>query len=156
MTTKDYSSKQEKMIAEYLEWECVVASGARPCHPGDISSDHWLGECKTHIVPGNRVKFVFKEWDKICEEAMSRGKFAVLFADDGSQKEKNTWCMINARTAPLEYAQVPVISTASKQSLFLTSELMAECDSSDFNVLKFDFNGRDVLIMRLSKFKSLC
>lgn len=36
MATKDYSSKQESMVAEYLGWKTVVGSGARDFHYGDI------------------------------------------------------------------------------------------------------------------------
>lgn len=156
MATKDYSIKQEKMVADYLGWECVVASGARPCHPGDIISDYWMGECKTHVTTGNRVRFNFKEWEKICDEAMSRGKFPVLFSDDGSQKDKNTWCMINTKTAPLESIPPATTQVISKQSLYLTSEFMEMCDNSELKILRFDFNGRDVLVMRLSTFSSIC
>lgn len=142
------------MIADYLEWECVVASGARACHPGDIISDLWLGECKTHVTTGNRIKFVYKEWEKICEEAMSKFKFPILFVDDGSQKESNTWCMVDANTAPFEG---PVKTrTISKASLFIDDSLIQSCDSTPTQILRFEFNGKFVYVMRLSTFKSLC
>lgn len=156
MATKDYSIKQEKMIANYLEWDCVVASGARPCHPGDLTSDYWLGECKTHVTAESRIKFSFREWEKICEEAASKGKFAVLFVDDGSQKAFRTWCMIDAKTAPFEFKPLPIYTTVAKCSLFLTSEHMNDCDASELKALKFEFNGKRVLIMRLETFKTMC
>lgn len=155
MATKDYSIKQEKMVATYLGWDCVVASGARPCHPGDLISDYWMGECKTHITSGNRIRFNFKEWEKICEEAMSKCKLPVMFVDDGSQTYKNTWCMINTRTTPKEYAPAATVCTIAKQSLFLTQEYIEMCDTSDLRALRFNFNGRDVLVMRLSTFSSI-
>lgn len=155
MATKDYSSKQEKMIADYLGWECVVASGARDCHPGDIITDNWLGECKTHVTTGNRIKFMFRDWDKIIEEATSKFKFPVLFADDGSQKEQNTWCMLDSKTAPIE--NIPVNTrVVAKKSLFLSTDLMTACDNCSQKMLRFDFNGRYVLVMRLSTFKEYC
>ena len=95
MSTKDYSSKQEKMIADYLNWKVVVGSGSRACHPGDIISDDWLGECKTHTKVDQPVFFSSDVWTKICNEASFQHRNPVLFSDDGSQKINRTWCMIN-------------------------------------------------------------
>lgn len=95
MATKDFSSKQESMIADYLSWDVVSGSGAAACHPGDIISDNWLGECKTHEKPGHKIFFSKDVWKKICDEAMSKGRSPVLFTDDGSQKIENTWCIVN-------------------------------------------------------------
>ena len=92
-STKYYSSKQENSIAHYLGWEVVSGSGARDCHPGDIVSDSWLGECKTHTSPGKKISFIKSVWHKICEEAQSKFKFPVLFVDDGSQAINKTWCL---------------------------------------------------------------
>lgn len=155
LATKDYSIKQEKLIADYLGWKCVVASGARACHPGDIKSDNWLGECKTHVTTGNRIKFIYKEWAKICEEAMSKFRFAVLFVDDGSQKERNTWCMISAKVVSSD-DQPTIEQVVAKSSLFVSEPMMVACDQSPDKMLKFNFNGDKVLVMRLSTFKDLC
>lgn len=92
-STKYYSSKQEHMIARYLGWDVVFGSGARDCHPGDITSDNWLGECKTHTSPGKRITFNRFVWNKIIDEAQSKFKFPVLFVDDGSQSIEKTWCL---------------------------------------------------------------
>ena len=92
--TKDFSSKQEKQIADYLGWETVVCSGAMAAIPGDIKSDMWLGECKTHTEKDSKIKFYSSVWSKIVEEANSQFKFPILFVDDGSQKIERTWCMI--------------------------------------------------------------
>lgn len=155
LATKDYSIKQEKLIAEYLGWKCVVASGARACHPGDIKNDTWLGECKTHVTTGNRIKFIYKEWAKICEEAMSKFRFPVLFVDDGSQKEVATWCMVNAKVIAVD-DQPTIEQVVAKSSLFVSEAMMAECDQSLDKMLKFNFNGDTVLVMRLATFKDLC
>ena len=48
--TKFYSERQEKYIANQLGWDVVTGSGARDCHPGDVKSDAYLGECKTHTT----------------------------------------------------------------------------------------------------------
>ena len=91
--TKHYSSKQEHSVASYLGWKVVTGSGARDCHPGDIVSDGWMGECKTHMSPGHKITFLSSVWHKIAEEASSKFKYPALFVDDGSQKLDNTWCM---------------------------------------------------------------
>ena len=95
MAIKDYSTKQEHMIADYLGWDVVSGSGARPCHPGDIISDDWLGECKTHEQRGKPIFFSQSVWEKIVEEATKTHRTPVLFTDDGSQKSENTWCIFN-------------------------------------------------------------
>lgn len=97
MSTKDntkiYSSKQENMIASLLGWEVVVGSGAAACYPGDVISDMWLGECKTHVERGHKIFFDRKVWDKIKNEAYVKHRRPVLFTDDGSQLSKKTWCL---------------------------------------------------------------
>ena len=99
--TKYYSEIQETKIAKALGWERVVASGARNFHPGDIKSDRWLGECKTHTKPSDKVKFTLAEWRKIQSEAQSVMKTPALFVDDGTQELKNTWVMVNHNCIPL-------------------------------------------------------
>lgn len=94
-SAKYYSSKQEKMIADHLGWSVVTGSGSRSTHPGDVESDEWLGECKTHKGPGHKIKFDHSVWKKIVDEAASKYKFPVLFVDDGSQTMRNTWCMFH-------------------------------------------------------------
>lgn len=92
--TKHFSAIQEKLVADYLGWKVVSGSGARAGFPGDVYSDMWLGECKTHTKPGQKIRFNLKVWDKISDEAQAKFKFPVLFVDDGSQKLDMTWCMI--------------------------------------------------------------
>lgn len=89
--TKEFSSKQENNIAHALGWEVVSGSGARPTVPGDIISDDWLGECKTHVTSGQSISFVTDVWKKICDEAMMKHRKPALFVDDGSQNVKKTW-----------------------------------------------------------------
>lgn len=93
MATKDFSSKQENMIADYLGWSVVAGSGAAACFPGDVIGDNWLGECKTHVERGHKIFFDRKVWSKIKDEASVKFRFPVLFTDDGSQKESKTWCL---------------------------------------------------------------
>lgn len=92
--TKYYSSKQEKMIADYLGWSVVVASGARPFNPGDIKSIEYLCECKTHTSVQKRIVIKKSVWKKISTEAMSVTKKPILFTDNGTQKIEDTWCII--------------------------------------------------------------
>ncbi len=92
-STKFYSSKQEKLISKYLGWSVVTGSGARNHHPGDIESDEWLGECKTHATSGHKIIFNKSVWIKIVDEAVSKYKFPALFVDDGSQTIDQTWVM---------------------------------------------------------------
>lgn len=94
MNNKYYSNKQESAIASALGWQQVTGSGARHLYPGDISGIDWLGECKTHTKPNQKISFIWTVWNKIGDEAASRAKYPVLFVDDGSQKLENTWCMI--------------------------------------------------------------
>lgn len=93
MATKDYSSKQEKMIADYLNWKVVSGSGAAPCVPGDVISYSWLGECKTHTSERSDITFLDSWWQKIKDEAVIKRRTPVLFVDNGTQKSNCTWCL---------------------------------------------------------------
>lgn len=123
--TKDYSSKQECMIAEFLNWQVVPGSGATHCIPGDIRSDSWLGECKTHTSPGKKIQFFSDVWDKISDEATSKYKYPVYFVDDGSQSLSKTWVLFNFNTVS---ALNPVISeypfTVRKNISFSHSDIL--------------------------------
>ena len=100
MTNKEASDKQEKMVAKYLGWRQVTGSGSRPTHPGDVLSDEWMGECKTHVSPNHKVVFKKSVWDKICEEAYAHHRSPAYFSDDGSQLSKNTWVVFKSRLLP--------------------------------------------------------
>lgn len=93
MSTKDYSSRHEHMIADYLNWKVVSGSGAAPCVPGDVISYSWLGECKTHTSVQDDITFLDTWWQKIKEEAVVKWRKPVLFVDNGTQKSTNTWCL---------------------------------------------------------------
>ena len=110
-STKYYSSRQEKSISSKLGWRVVVGSGARDCHPGDIRSSEWLGECKTHTAPGTKIQFLESVWKKIEDEATSQFLYPVLFVDDGSQRLDRTYCMLgiipesdDVRVVPYPYS----------------------------------------------------
>ncbi len=112
-TNKYYSDRQEHMIADYLGWSVVSGSGARSTLPGDIRSEDWLGECKTHKTPGQMISFKHKVWKKIQDEASSKFKFPALFVDDGSQTVENTWVMHRRFTA-CKFAKINVSNILSE------------------------------------------
>lgn len=95
MSTKTYSTAQEKLIANTLCWQIVPASGARNFHPGDIKSPSWLGECKTHQSEVDKIQFNRNVWDKIYSEAFTEHKSAALFVDNGTQTLVGTYVMFN-------------------------------------------------------------
>lgn len=100
MTNKEASYRQEHMVAEYIGWKVVSGSGARPFKPGDITSDHYLVECKTHTKKQDKICFKLSHWAKICEEALAKNKLPLLVTDEGSQRYNHTWVM-----TPLKFVQ---------------------------------------------------
>lgn len=95
--TKYYSTTQERRIADFFGWKTVSASGARPFHPGDVRSDQWLAECKTHIKEIDRLTVSKSVWRKLANEARSLHKLPVLFIDNGTQKIDDTWAVVFSR-----------------------------------------------------------
>ena len=95
--TKNFSSKQENRVAQYLGWSVVSGSGSRDFHPGDVIGDDWLGECKTHTSIQATITFYHKHWKKIQEEALQCNRYPALFVDNGSQKLDSTWVLYPCR-----------------------------------------------------------
>lgn len=93
-STKYFSSKQEHLVADYLGWNVVSGSGARQFRPGDIESERFLCECKTHTSPTDKIFFNKSVWDKIKNEATSKFKTPILITDNGTQKLSDTWCIV--------------------------------------------------------------
>lgn len=93
MTNKEASSAQEHMVAKYMGWKVVSGSGARPFALGDVTADHFIVECKTHVKEC-QVQFVQKHWQKISIESRSTGKLPILITDNGTQTAKCTWVML--------------------------------------------------------------
>jgi len=91
------SSRQEKMVADYMGWKVVSGSGARPFMPGDVSNSQWLVECKTHNTEQKNVVFRKTHWNKISKEARSVNKYPVLVTDNGTQDKNATWVMLPKR-----------------------------------------------------------
>lgn len=88
-STKFYSDKQEKLVANHTNGRQISGSGARPFAPGDVESEDWLIECKTHTTPGHKISFTESVWNKIQDEAMIRHKYPAYVVDDGSQMLSN-------------------------------------------------------------------
>lgn len=94
MSTKDFSSKQERMVSDFLGWDIVSGSGSADFHAGDVISEKFLGECKTHELKGSKITFRQDVWKKICDEAMVFSRNPVLIVDDGSQEYRRTFCLV--------------------------------------------------------------
>ena len=95
MATRDYSDKQEKVVAEYLEGIRTPNSGATPFKKGDIVTEDTIIECKTKTkeVTNHSIK---KEWiDTLRRECISMGKehWAIVF-DFGTQKLEDQYVVL--------------------------------------------------------------
>lgn len=135
MATRDYSSKQESMVADMLGWEVVAGSGAAACFPGDVIGDEWLGECKTHIDSGHKIFFSRDVWDKIKQEASIKHRFAALFTDDGTQKDSHTWCLCMRDRLEMENVHFePMIKGVNKNISFNHNDL---CKAVKQSVAKY-------------------
>jgi len=99
--TKFYSSKQEKLVAKELGGYSIGGSGAMPGVPGDVKTEDWLVECKTHTQSDQNIFFDLNVWTKIKNEAMGMHKKPVLIVDDGSQTVEKTWCLCRANNLNL-------------------------------------------------------
>lgn len=162
MATKDYSNVQEHMIADELGWAVVSGSGAAACFPGDVISDEWLGECKTHTSAGKRIFFAFDVWEKICEEASVKRRYPVLFVDDGTQKADHTWCLFDqSRLMFQEFASYPITTGIRVNISFDGDKMAREYKKHQSNhvdklvVFTAIWNSKRVCIVPLSTFSEI-
>lgn len=160
MSTKDFSIKQERQIAEFLQWEVVIGSGATACRPGDVVSDSWLGECKTHMTDTEKVVFRINHWGKILEESQSTFKRPILFVDDGTQRISNTWCMISKDAIDgvgKEVRPQKVYRVSSKTIAFNSNEMYREIASlsswADNPYFVAQFGTYEIAILHINTFK---
>jgi len=163
--TKYYSTKQESMIAADLGWAVVAGSGAAPCTPGDIISDDWLGECKTH-EDKHKIFFDYAVWGKIKEEAMMKHRKPVLFVDDGSQRLDRTWCVCSAATFNLTSLVIVPLYVSIRKNITFSHGTAHEhlrkegkkilTDFFDDILFTANWHGEEVLVMKLSTFKENC
>lgn len=88
-TTREVSSKQEKMIAKTLGGKRTANSGATPFQKGDVLLDDWVIEAKTCMQPKSSFS-IKKQWlVKNREEQFSMGKlYNALCFDFGDEKER--------------------------------------------------------------------
>ena len=97
MNNKEASTIQERMVAKYMGWNVVTGSGSRPFRPGDIKSDNFLLECKTHTKEQANIVFYEEHWNKIVIEARAVNKYPALVVDNGTQKAECTWVAVPRR-----------------------------------------------------------
>ena len=79
--TRFYSSMQEKEVAKVVGGKQQANSGASTWQKGDVRSDKFLIECKTHTQE-KKSTTIQKEWlEKIREEAigMRKEQYALAF-----------------------------------------------------------------------------
>ena len=94
--TRFYSSKQEKEVAKVIGGKQQANSGASTWQKGDVKSDKFLIECKTHTKV-QKSTTIEREWlDKVREEAfgMRVDNYALCF-DFGPNT--NRWYIIPER-----------------------------------------------------------
>lgn len=154
--TKMYSDKQEKLVASFMsdsnsDWKQVTGSGARPNFPGDVISKDWLCECKTHTKPYQPIIFVFKVWDKICEEASGIFRKPVLVTDDGSQTLEKTYCLTKIGLISADSNNTGYPNYTNKYSYRKSVNDIEKQHGLDYVIYKDQL----LLICRLSVFKEL-
>lgn len=164
-TTKYYSNKQEKMVANVLGGYKVGLSGAGPGNPGDVRTYEWLVECKTHTEPGHRITFNNAVWKKIEDEAMAAHRKPVLIVDDGSQRESRTWCLCRASNVNLDRVMSSEPFEKVKKNLSFNEEILSSGirtltkkyvgEAYDMAVYRMDWEGETVVVSPLSTFKEL-
>ena len=163
MDKKEASDKQEKLIAKILGWRQVTGSGSRHNYPGDVSSEEWLGECKTHLT-NHKITFKKPIWEKIKEEATARFKYPAYFTDNGSQLAMFTWVIIPERELPKDFTIVPYPKDVETSLSFDVCDSVF--DKSDLNNTVFEFafdtsldklntKRHKLLLMKLSMFETI-
>lgn len=95
-STRYFSSKQEKRVANRVGGKQVSNSGATSFNKGDVITDDWLIECKTCTTPKSSMS-VKKEWlEKNKEEAFAmRRNYSAVAIDFGSS---DTYYIIDEKT----------------------------------------------------------
>lgn len=95
MATRDYSSKQEKVVAEYLHGKQQPNSGATGFAKGDVIAGDTVIECKTKTKEATSHS-IKKEWiHTLKKECISMGYmyWAIVF-DFGTQELKDQYAVI--------------------------------------------------------------
>ena len=162
--TKFYSDRQETAVAKYLGWKRVAASGARPFNKGDVQSDRWLCECKTHTAVCNDYKISFSVWRKLLRESTSCMRRPVLIVDTGTQKIEDQCVIIPMTFYDLDYELKmydPIIDNESdfhirqnEKSFSFSSSVTSVLLKKKY-CIRVKFNDIDVVIMPIEFFKEL-
>lgn len=86
--TRFYSKKQESKVAKELGGKRTSNSGATTFQKGDVTTEHFLIECKTTTCTEKASFSIKREWlDKNREEAFAMGKpYNALAFDYGDGK----------------------------------------------------------------------
>ncbi|MGM9544204.1 MAG: hypothetical protein ACI3T9_04410 [Romboutsia timonensis] len=95
MATRDYSSKQENIVADYIGGKLTPNSGATGFAKGDILTEDTVVECKTKTKP-SASHSIKKEWiEGLKKECISMGYvyYALIF-DFGTQDLKDQYAVI--------------------------------------------------------------
>ena len=156
--TKFYSNKQESLIADYLGWKRTSGSGARPFQKGDIYSDDFLGECKTHTKSQADVAFMLLDWRKLLIEAKGASRKPILFSDNGTQKLDATFCMIDRKFSDvrnvIQQKDIPAITSVYLTKIRFNADALKYLlgDHSAFSV---DTDNMNLVIMPLVVFKRM-
>ena len=153
MNKKEYSTKQEKTIADYLDWHRVTGSGAVPLLTGDIESSEWLGECKTHVKDGQLIRFDSEVLDKIVSEASAKFKQPAYFVDDGSQRVSRTWVMFLYRDLSSNFVIEEYPYKVGKTTTYYHNELAEITPNHTF--YRLQFGKYKVLVTRLDTFQEI-
>lgn len=163
--TKQFSSKQEHAIAYELNWDVVSGSGSRPCVPGDVIGEDWLGECKTHVSSGHPIQFMKEVWDKIKLEAMSKHRAPVLFVDEGSQRLDRTWALCYKHSLQLAECLIVDFNKPIRKNIsFKSDEGQSYLDEAfkenafgflQHTIYEANWAGDEVIIMPFNAFKEL-
>lgn len=169
VNTKEFSKKQEKMIAKELGGYPVGLSGAGAANPGDVRTYEWLVECKTHTSPDHSILFDLDVWKKIQQEAFGFQRKPVLIVDDGSQSIDKTWCL--CRSDNLNLSGVIAVSLPmsvrknitcrhEKLEKGLKEAIKGKIEENTFFyncqvVYETEWAGKDVTVMPFKVFKEL-
>lgn len=126
---KDFSSAQEQLVADYLgeDFYTVSGSGKDPSNPGDVKSEQFLIECKTHTTKDFKIIFRRSVWDKLKQEAISQRKTPVLVTDDGTQTIEKTWVLMDSKMIP------PII-----KKYIATQQIVKQINRGSISVLESD------------------
>ena len=158
--TKFYSDKQETVVANYLGWKRVAASGARPFNKGDVVSERWLCECKTHTAVSSNYKVLFSVWRKLVSEATSCMRRPVLIVDNGTQKVGDQCVVIPMTFYSIEnelrlYDMIPnnkVHIRQSAKSFSFSTAVISDMLKEKY-CIRVKVNDVDVVIMPIELFK---